>query len=73
MNTSIVDSTPLTEAKHADPDKGSFIARCRELCECEPFYGLRAAWRDRRGAAQHSVLFGFAILVVGQLGALSAA
>jgi len=73
MNTSMVDSTPLTEAKQANSDKVSFVARCRELCESEPFYGLRAAWLNRRGVAQYSVLFGFAVLVVGQLGVLSAA
>ena len=73
MNTSMVDSTSLTEAKQANPDRVSFVARCRELCESEPFYGLRAAWLNRRGAAQYSVLFGFAVLVVGQLGVLSAA
>ncbi len=72
MNTSMVDSTPLTEAKQADPDKVSFVARCRELCDSAAFHGLRAAWRDCRVAALRSILFIFAVLVAGQLGALSA-
>ena len=72
MSTSIIDSTPLTEAKQADPDEPSFVACCRELCDSAAFHGLRAAWRDRRVAALRSILFIFEVLVLGQLGALSA-
>jgi hypothetical protein len=69
MNTSMIDSTSLTEAKQAEPDELSFVARCRKLCESAPFYSLLAAWQDRRVATLRGILLGFAVLVVGQSGA----
>ena len=71
MITSMIDSPPLTEAMQADPNDLSFVAWCRELCESASFHGLRAAWRDRRVVALRGISFGLAIVVMGQLSALS--
>jgi len=72
MSASMIDSTPSPEVEQADTDKLSLATCCRELYESELFHGLQAKWQNRGVAALRSNLFGLVVLIVGQLGALSA-
>lgn len=71
MNRSMSGWTSSFPARQSDPKARALLARCWKLTTTTPLQWWRARYDNRRVMLLRSIVFGFAILIAGQIAAAS--